>query len=86
MDTIFINSRNSKASKRLLLKPSDKVNLKMNDKCCYQILTCTIHGNIKENHTKPTNLKHQLQRGMNSLYYLMDHIQHGIFHFILGIF
>ena len=32
MDTIFINSRNSKASERLLLKPSDKVNLKMNDK------------------------------------------------------
>ena len=49
MDTIFINSENSKISDphRLLLNLSDKIDLKRSDKnVFYQILAFTIHGNI----------------------------------------
>ena len=49
MDTIFMNSRNSKASRphRLLLNPSDKIDLKWSDKYVfYQMLAFIIHGKI----------------------------------------
>ena len=49
MDTIFINSDNSKTSDphRLLLNLSDKIHLKRSDKCvAYQTLAFTIHGKI----------------------------------------
>ena len=49
MDTIFMNSRNSKASDphRLLLNLLDKINLKRSDNYeFYQILAFTIHGKI----------------------------------------
>ena len=44
MDTIFMNSENSKISDphRLLLNLSDKINLKRSDKCAF----ITIHGKI----------------------------------------
>ena len=50
VNTIFISSENSKTSDlhRLLLKLSDKINLKSIDEnmLLYQILLCTIHGKI----------------------------------------
>ena len=46
MDTIFMNSENSKTSDlyRLLLNLTDKINLKRSDK--YVALAFTIHGKI----------------------------------------
>ena len=51
MDTIFMNSINSKTSgsHRLLLNLSDKTNLKRNRKC-------TTHGKVSTSHVKTTNL------------------------------
>ena len=48
MDTIFMNSKNSKTSdpQRLLLNLVDKINLKRSDMLLYQILAYTIHGKI----------------------------------------
>ena len=48
MDTIFLNSRNSKTSDahRLLLNLSGKINLKRSDMLLYQILAFTINGKI----------------------------------------
>ena len=49
MDTIFMNSENSKTSDphRLLLNLSDKINLKRSDKCvALSNVTFTIHGKI----------------------------------------
>ena len=76
MDTIIKNSENSKTfdPHRLLFNPLDKINLKRKDK--YVALsnlsiyyTC---GNIKRSY-KIINLKYQLQYGIKSLNYLMDH-------------
>ena len=39
----------------------------------------------KKSHTKIINLKHQLQHGMKSLNYLIDHILHQIFKITLNI-
>ena len=41
-----------------------------------QTLAFTIHGKKLKSHTKIINLKYQLRHGMNSLNYLMDHIQY----------
>ena len=49
MDTIFMNSENSKTTDthRLLLNLTDKINLKRSDKMLlYQTLAFTIHGKI----------------------------------------
>ena len=48
MDTIFMNTRNSKTSDphRLLLNLSDKINLKRSDMLLYQTLAFTRHGKI----------------------------------------
>ena len=52
MDTMFMNSKNSKTSdsNRLLLNLSEKINLKRSDKYfsieSYQILAYTIHWKI----------------------------------------
>ena len=84
----FINSGNSKTSgpQRLLLNLLDKINLKRIDKMLlYQILLFTIHGKIEKSLTKIINLKYQLQYGMKSLNYLMDHILYHIFQTILSI-
>ena len=81
MDTMFMNSRNSKTSDphRLLLNLSDKIILKRSDK--YVALSnLTIYytwENIKS-HTKIINLKCQLLHGMKSLNYLMDQILHQV--------
>ena len=48
MDTIFMNSANSKTSdtRRLLLNLPDKINLKSSDMLLYQILAFTVHRKI----------------------------------------
>ena len=81
MDTIFMNSKNSKTSDldTLILHPSDKVNLKRSDKYV-ALLNLSIYyawKNIKS-HIKTMNLKYQLQRGMTNSNYLMDHILYQI--------
>ena len=50
MDTIFMNSENSKTSDshRLLLNLSDKIDLMRSYMLFYQILACTIHGKYKK--------------------------------------
>ena len=76
MDTIIKNSENSKTfdPHRLLFNPLDKINLKRKDK--YVALSnLSIYytwGNIKRSY-KIINLKNQLQYGIKSLNYLMDH-------------
>ena len=76
MDTIIKNSENSKTfdPHRLLFNPLDKINLKRKDK--YVALSnLSIYytwGNIKRSY-KIINLKYQLQYGIKSLNYLMDH-------------
>ena len=77
METIFMNSENSKTSDPhgLLLSLADKINLNSSD-TYFALSNLGIYytwKNIK-NYTKITNLKYQLQHGMKSLNYLMDHI------------
>ena len=78
MDTIFLNSENSKTSEsdRLLLNLSSIL---------YQTLAFTIHGKISKSHTKIINLKYQLRHGIKSLNYLMDHILCQVFKITLNI-
>ena len=82
LDTIFMNSENSKISDphRMLLNLTDKINLKRSDK--YVALTNLSNfytwKNIKKLY-KSNKLKYQLQHGMQSLNYLMDHIMYQIF-------
>ena len=52
----------------------------------YQTLAFIIHGKILKSYTKIINLKYQLRHGMMSLNYLMDHILHEVFKFILNIY
>ena len=80
MNTIFMNSENSKTadSYRLLFSLLDKINFfkKMINMLVCQTLVFTIHGKKLKSHIKIINLKYQLQHGMNSLNYLMDHIRY----------
>ena len=73
MNTIFMNSGNSKAS--------DPINMLL-----YQILAYTIDRKIQKSHTKIINLKYQLQLGMINLSYSMDYVLQQIFKIILSIF
>ena len=87
MDTIFINSENSKTSDlhRLFLHLSDKINLKGSAKYV-SLSNLRIHytrKNIKS-HSKTKNLKYQLRHGMKSMNYLMDHILYQIFKITLN--
>ena len=77
MEAMFIKSENSKTfdSHRLLLNFAHKTNLKRSDK--YAALS---NFNVyytwknKKIHTKIIKLKYQLQHGLKSSNYLMDHI------------
>ena len=88
MDTIFINSGNSKTSHphRLLLDILDKINLKRSDKFV-ALSNFSIYYTLKnkKNHTKIINIQYQLRHGMKSLNDLMDHILYQIFKIILNI-
>ena len=70
MDTIFMNSENSRTSEYhvLVLNLTDKLDLRRGQK------------------TVALNLKYLLQRGMKNLSYRMDHVQYQIFKIILNIF
>ena len=81
MDTIFMNSENSKTSDphRLLLNLLDEINLKKSDK--YLALSnLTIYHTWKniKNCTRTINLIYQLQHGIKNLNYQMDHILYQI--------
>ena len=88
MDTIFINSENSKRSDshRHLLNLSDKINLKRSNKyvALSNLNSYYTWKNVKS-HTKIINLKYQLLHGMKSLNYLVDHIQYQMFNPILSV-
>ena len=88
MDTIFINSRNSKTSDlhRLLLKLLDKINLKRSD-TYIALPNLSIYStwkNTKKSYRK-TNLKYQLRHAMKNLNCLMVHILYQIFKISLSI-
>ena len=87
MDTIFVNSENSKTfdPHKLLLDLTDKINLKRSDKCI-ALLNLSIYytwKNIKKS-GKNNKLKYQLQHEMKSLNCLMDHILYQIFKITLN--
>ena len=88
MDTIFMNSENSKTSDphRLLLNLSDKINLKRSDK--YVALSnLSIYytwENIKKSY-KNKKFKISVRYGMKSLNNLMDHVLYQIFKITLNI-
>ena len=89
MDTIFMNSENSRTSEYhiLELKLVDKLDLRRGQRVLlYQILVFTIHGETQKAHTRVMNLKYLLQHGVMNLNYQMDHIQYQIFKIILSIF
>ena len=88
MNTIFMNSENSKTSDlhSLLLNLSDKINLIRRDKyVALSNLSIYYNGKRQKNHTKIMNLKHKLQHRMKSFNYLMDHILFQMFEDILNI-
>ena len=87
MNTIFLNSKNSKTSdpNRLLLNLADKINLKRSDKY-FALSNLNMYytwKNIKKPH-KNIYLKYQLQHEMKNLNYLMDHFLSQIFKIILN--
>ena len=89
MNTIFMNSENSKTSDpdRLLFNLADKTNFReVINMLLYHILTCTIHGKISKSYIKTINLKYQLQHGIKDLNFLMDHILYQILKIILNIY
>ena len=75
MNSIFMNSENSRTSKYhvLILKLTDKIDLRTGEKnvLLYQILVFTIHGKML---IIIINLRYQLQHGIMNFNYLMDHI------------
>ena len=88
MDTIIMNSENSKTSDphRLLLNLSDKINLKRSDK--YVALSnLSIYytwKNMKKSY-KNNKFKISASTEMKSLNYLMDHILYQILKITLNI-
>ena len=89
MNTIFIDSENSKTSdlQRLLLNLTDKIDQRRKDKyiALSNLRIYYTWKNIKS-HTRIINLKYQLQHRMKNLNYLMDHIIYQIFKIILNIY
>ena len=89
MNTIFMNSKNSRTSdpRRLLFNLTDKTNLRRKDKCI-ALSNLSIYytwKNIK-NPRRTINLKFWLQHEMKNLNYLMDQILYQIFQIILNIY
>ena len=83
-----MNSRNSKTSdpQRLLLNLLEKINLKRSKKYVTSSnLRIYYTWKIIKSHTKIMNLKYQLQHGMKSLNYLMNHILYKIFKNLFSI-
>ena len=90
MDTIFMNFKNSKTPAdphRLLLNLTDTIILKRSDKCV-ALSNLSIYYKWKNTKKwyKNNILKYQLQHGMKSLNYLMDHILYQIFKITLNTY
>ena len=85
MDTIFMNSVNSKNLVLVyLLNLSGKINLKGSDKYIAPS-SFSLYYTWKNSHVRTINLKYLLQHGMKNLNYLMDHIPYQIFKIIYNI-
>ena len=85
MDTIFMNSENSKISELyvLVLKLTNKLDLRIGEK----VIAPNVPNNILRNpHTITINLKYLHQHGMMNLNYQMDRNLYQIFKIILSIF
>ena len=87
MDTIFMNSENSKTSEphRLKLKVTDKLDLRL-DKKVIALSNLITNGIILKVHTIIINLKYHHQHGMKNLHYQMGLILYQIFKIIFNIF
>ena len=89
MDTIFMNSENSKTSEYhlLVLKLTDKLDLRRGQKtvALSNLSICYTWKNVKSSYNN-NKFKYLLQRGVKNLSYQMDHIQYHIFKIILNIF
>ena len=89
MNTIFMNSENSKTSKPhvLKLKLTNKLDLRLGEKII-ALSNLSIHytwKNIKSSYNN-NKLKYLHQHGMIDLNYQMDRIQYQIFKIILSTF
>ena len=88
MDTIFMNSENSKTSEPhvLILKLADKLNLRRGEKSvALSNLSIYYTSKTQKAHTIIINLKYQLQYEMINLNYPMGHILYQIFKNYLSI-
>ena len=90
MDTIFMNSENSKTSEHniLVLKLTDKLDLRRGQKTI-ALSNLSIYytwKNIKSSYNNNKFLKYLHQHGVKNLSYQMDHVQYQIFKIILNIF
>ena len=89
MDTIFMNSENSKSSGPhvLELKFTNKLDSELVKRLLpYQTLVFITNGKTQKAHTITINLKYMHQHGMMNLNYRMDLILYQIFKIILSIF
>ena len=89
MDTIFMNSENSKTPEPHILKLNltDKLDLRLDKKViALSILSIYYTGIILKVHTIIINLKYHHQHEMKNLHYQMDLILYQIFKFIFNIF
>ena len=81
MDTIFMNSENSKTSKPhvLILKLTNKLDLRIGEKIiALSNLSIYYTWRNKKVYTITINLKYQHQHGMMNLNYQMNHILYQI--------
>ena len=88
MDTIFMNSENSRTPKPhiLILKLTNKLDLRIGEKII-ALSNLSIYYTWKNiTHTITINLKNLHQHGMINLNYQMDHVLYQIFKIILSIF
>ena len=89
MDTIFMNSENSKTPKphTLVLKLTNKLGLRMGKKVISLSNRSVYYTwkNIKSSYNS-NKFKISAQHGMINLNYLMDHILYQIFKIILNTF
>ena len=90
IDTIFMNSKNSRTSKPhvLILKFTDKLDLRRGENriALSNLSICYTCKNIKKPHTITIHLKYLVQHGMINLNDLIDHILYQIFTTILNTF
>ena len=89
MDTIFMNSENSRTAEYhvLVLKLTDKLDLRRDQKTV-ALSNLSIYYTSKNINSSYNNNKFKISapRGMKNLSYQMDHIQYQIFKIILNIF